>query len=148
LSITHHTRKRPSTGPRTTHGPHLLGNLSLKGIESKRPQSKGIADLGLLGHQLEQLKKPTNRGRFKGVLMAKSPAKEAHGRHMWHPTRIPQEINLKTPPRKSQERAQKIAKEKNGRDNTRLWGTTPNHLYIPWRFIQGLACHLVIHPSL
>jgi hypothetical protein len=24
LSITHHTRKRPSTGPRTTHGPHLL----------------------------------------------------------------------------------------------------------------------------
>jgi hypothetical protein len=21
LSITHHTRKRPSTGPRTTHGP-------------------------------------------------------------------------------------------------------------------------------
>jgi hypothetical protein len=24
LSITHHTRKRPSTGPRTTHGPHVL----------------------------------------------------------------------------------------------------------------------------
>jgi hypothetical protein len=23
LSITHHTRKRPSTGPRTTHGPHI-----------------------------------------------------------------------------------------------------------------------------
>jgi hypothetical protein len=22
MSITHHTRKRPSTGPRTTHGPH------------------------------------------------------------------------------------------------------------------------------
>jgi hypothetical protein len=25
LSITHHTRKRPSTGPRTTHGPQTLG---------------------------------------------------------------------------------------------------------------------------
>jgi hypothetical protein len=24
LSITHHTRKRPSTGPRTAHGSHLL----------------------------------------------------------------------------------------------------------------------------
>jgi hypothetical protein len=24
LSITHHTGKRPSTGPRTTHGPHLF----------------------------------------------------------------------------------------------------------------------------
>jgi hypothetical protein len=23
LSITHHTRDRPSTGPRTTHGPHI-----------------------------------------------------------------------------------------------------------------------------
>jgi hypothetical protein len=23
LSITHHTRKRPSTGPRTTHGPQM-----------------------------------------------------------------------------------------------------------------------------
>jgi hypothetical protein len=23
-----------------------------------------------------------------------------------------------------------------------------NHLYIPWRFIQGLACLLIIHPSL
>jgi hypothetical protein len=24
LSITHHTRKRPSNGPRTTHGPQLV----------------------------------------------------------------------------------------------------------------------------
>jgi hypothetical protein len=28
LSITHHTRKRPSTGPRTTHGPHHLSPIS------------------------------------------------------------------------------------------------------------------------
>jgi hypothetical protein len=32
LSITHHTRKRPSTGPRTTHGPHLYNN----GLSSHR----------------------------------------------------------------------------------------------------------------
>jgi hypothetical protein len=31
LSITHHTRKRPSTGPRTTHGPYL-GTLNLQTI--------------------------------------------------------------------------------------------------------------------
>jgi hypothetical protein len=29
LSITHHTRKRPSTGPRTTHGPHFVVRLNL-----------------------------------------------------------------------------------------------------------------------
>jgi hypothetical protein len=28
LSITHHTRKRPSTGPRTTHGPHGQGAIN------------------------------------------------------------------------------------------------------------------------
>jgi hypothetical protein len=57
------------------------GNLSLKGIEPKRSQSKGIEDLGPLGHELEQLEKPPNRGRFKGVLGAKSLAKEAQGPH-------------------------------------------------------------------
>jgi hypothetical protein len=54
---------------------YLLGNLSLKGIEPKRPQSKGITDLGRLGQELELLEKPTNRGSFKRVLGAKSPAK-------------------------------------------------------------------------
>jgi hypothetical protein len=29
LSITHHTRKRPSTGPRTTHGPHRSPRKSI-----------------------------------------------------------------------------------------------------------------------
>jgi hypothetical protein len=37
-----------------------LGNLSLKGIEPKRPQSMGITDLGPLGQELEQLEKPPN----------------------------------------------------------------------------------------
>jgi hypothetical protein len=56
-----------------------MSNLSLKGIEPNRPQSKGITDLGPLGQELEQLEKPPNRGRFKGVLGASSPAKEAQG---------------------------------------------------------------------
>jgi hypothetical protein len=60
---------------------YLLGNLSLKGISPKRSQSKGIADLGPLGHELEQLEKPPNRGRFKRVLGAKSLAKEAQCPH-------------------------------------------------------------------
>jgi hypothetical protein len=58
-----------------------LDNLSTKVIAMKRSQSKGIADLGLLGHELEQLEKPANQGRFKGVLGAKSPTKEAQGPH-------------------------------------------------------------------
>jgi hypothetical protein len=49
---------------------YLLGNLFLKGIDPKCSQSKGIADLGPLGQELEQLEKPPNRDRFKGVLGA------------------------------------------------------------------------------
>jgi hypothetical protein len=45
-----------------------LGNLFLKGIDPKCSQSKGIADLGPQGQELEQLKKPPNRDRFKGFL--------------------------------------------------------------------------------
>jgi hypothetical protein len=60
---------------------YLLGNLSTKGITPKCSQSKGITNLGPLGHDLEQLEKPPNRGRFKGVLGAKSPAKEAKDPH-------------------------------------------------------------------
>jgi hypothetical protein len=56
---------------------------------------KGITNFGPLGQELEQLEKPPNRGRFKGVLWAKSPAKEAQGPHTRHPTRIPQGNALK-----------------------------------------------------
>jgi hypothetical protein len=58
---------------------YLLGNLFLKGIDPKRSQSKGIPDLGPLGQELEQLKKPPNR--LKGILGARSPAQEAQGPH-------------------------------------------------------------------
>jgi hypothetical protein len=57
-----------------------------------------------------------------------------------------------TPPNPSHEnpkkRLRKTPKKTNGRDTIKPWGTTPNHLYIPWRFIRGLACHPIIHPSL
>jgi hypothetical protein len=36
LSITHHTRKRPSTGPRTTHGPQQLSCVFKKKKDSIR----------------------------------------------------------------------------------------------------------------
>jgi hypothetical protein len=61
---------------------YLLGNISLKEIEPKCPQSKRITDLGSLGQEIEQLEKPPNRDRIKGVLGEKSPAKEAQGPHM------------------------------------------------------------------
>jgi hypothetical protein len=45
---------------------YLLGILSLKAIELKCSQSKGIADLRPQGHELEQLKKPPNLRLIQG----------------------------------------------------------------------------------
>jgi hypothetical protein len=42
LPITHHTRKRPSTGPRTTHGPQELDVLRVELAElQSRPTLLG-----------------------------------------------------------------------------------------------------------
>jgi hypothetical protein len=43
LSITHHTKKRPSTGPRTIHGPHTHVPLPRRRDDS---QSRGRRDVG------------------------------------------------------------------------------------------------------
>jgi hypothetical protein len=51
------------------------------------------------------------------IFRAKSPAKEAQSAHKLHPTKT-QEIVLKTPPRKSQQRDPKITTKKDGKSNT------------------------------
>jgi hypothetical protein len=96
-----------------------VGNLYLKGIDPSHSQSRGIADFGSLGQELGQLEKPPNRVRFKEILGAKSPAKEAQGPHTLHTTRISQEIILKTPFLKSQQRTPKITKKEDRKGNTR-----------------------------
>jgi hypothetical protein len=57
------------------------------------------------------------------------------------------QIDESSDERRSQEKAPKITKRENGRDTIKPWGTTPNHLYISKRFIQGLACRPIILPS-
>jgi hypothetical protein len=95
-----------------------LGNLSLKEIEPKRPKSKGIADLGPLGQELEQLEKPPDRDRFKGVVGQSHQPKRhkvlIRDTQQEYPRNRPQNSS-----KKSQERAPKITKGENGRDNTR-----------------------------
>jgi hypothetical protein len=89
-----------------------MGNPYLKGIEPNRSQSRGIKEIVSLGQELTQLEKPPNRVRFKRDLGAKHEPK-------WHKILIrdthqkPQEIVLKTPPTKAQQRAPKITTKKN-----------------------------------
>jgi hypothetical protein len=97
---------------------YLPGNLSLKGIKPKRPQSKGITDLGPLGQELEQLENhqiEVNSKDFWGKVTSQRGTRSSY----MTPNKNPQENALKTPPRKSQARAPKITKRGNRRDNTR-----------------------------
>jgi hypothetical protein len=98
---------------------YLLSNLLLKEIAPKRSQSKGIIDLGPLGHEPEQLEKPPNRGRFKGVLGGKVTSQRGTRSsyitpHM-NPARNQPQNSATKITRKSSENHQK----ENGRGNTR-----------------------------
>jgi hypothetical protein len=90
-----------------------MGNLYLKGIDPNRSQSRGTEDFGSLGKELEQLKKPPNQVRFKGDL-GQSHQNKRHKVLICDTQQNPQEIVLKTPPRKSQQRALKITTKKDG----------------------------------
>jgi hypothetical protein len=64
---------------------------------------------------------------------------------------IQQESLKETPPKllhgNPKRRPRKSPKRKNGSNKSKPRGTTPNHLYMPKRFIQGLACRPIILPS-
>jgi hypothetical protein len=64
LSITHHTRKRPSTGPRTTHGPHRASPLPTPG--------KSHHDLSVLQRRSTCAAAPARLGR-RGAALQLSP---------------------------------------------------------------------------
>jgi hypothetical protein len=98
---------------------YLLGNLSLEGIELKCSQSKGIADLGPLGQELEQLEKQPNRGRFKEVLGGKVTSQRDANSSYVTPNKNPQETPSKLHQENHKKELRKSTKGENGRDNTR-----------------------------
>jgi hypothetical protein len=86
-----------------------------------------------------------------GVWGVKIIHKEEKGTHPWSPPINPERNALKSTNRATNEnpkkRLRKSPKRRNGKDTSKPWGTTLNHLYIPRRFIQGLSCHSIILPS-
>jgi hypothetical protein len=109
---------------------YLLGNLSLKEIEPKLPQSKGIADLGPLGQELEPLDhqiKVNSRG-FLG--QSHQPKK-----HMVLIRDTQQEFHKKTPSKLCQENHKKGLRK----SPKRKTGETTQGLEQPRRIIY--TCH-------
>jgi hypothetical protein len=69
------------------------------------------------------------------------------GSHIFPPSN-PQEQGLENTSRKPPREGSENHHQETTRNNTtKPRGTTPNHLYIPRRFIQGLACRPIIQPS-
>jgi hypothetical protein len=94
-----------------------LGNLYLKGIDPNCSPSRGIEDFGSLGQELEQLEKPPNRVQFKRDL-GQSHQPKRHKVLIRDTQQYPQEIILKSPPRKSQQRAPKITTKDDEKSTT------------------------------
>jgi hypothetical protein len=94
-----------------------LGNLYLKGIDPSRSQRRGIEEIVSLGQELSQLEKTPNQVRFKGDF-GQSHQPKSHKVLIRDTQQNPQEIVLKTLPRKSQQRAPKITTKKEGKSTS------------------------------
>jgi hypothetical protein len=79
--------------------------------------------------------RPFTRGFGSGI----TDQRTTKGSHKFPPSN-PQEQGPENNPKKSPLRTI-------GNNTTRPWETTPNHLYMPQRFIEGLACRLIIQSS-
>jgi hypothetical protein len=95
-----------------------MGNLYLKGIDPNHSQSRGIEEIVSLGQELEQLKKNHQIESNSREIWGQSHQPKRHEVLICDTQQNPQEIVLKTPPRKSQQRAPKITTKKDGKSNT------------------------------
>jgi hypothetical protein len=84
-----------------------------------------------LGMDWEGNHNPKNHEGFPQI----SPIKSPRARSRKQPKKITKRGIQKSPPRTT------------GNNTSKPSGTTPNHLYMPQRFIQGLACRPIIQPS-
>jgi hypothetical protein len=91
-------------------------------------------------------RKPQNRAPLLTDLGGESIGKEPQRVQAYIPHQTPKRKASKSFQENRQERAPKSLKRTNGKDTSKPRGTTSNHLYIPKRFIQGLACHPIILP--
>jgi hypothetical protein len=92
-------------------------------------------------------RKPQNRTPLLTDLEEESKGKEPRRAQAYIPHKIPKRKASKSLQENHQEKAPKITKRTNENNTSKPWGTTPNHLYIPKRFIQGLVCRPIILPS-
>jgi hypothetical protein len=109
LSITHHTRKRPSIGPRTTHGPqsppwwvhwqHTFGNQREKGKETNKKKNSNKRSKIEKGKEQDHLKKTSLGPLRQGQRLDTSETKPCLRKEHKPPThtRAPP-THMQTPP--------------------------------------------------
>jgi hypothetical protein len=96
---------------------YLLGNLYLKGIDPNHSQSRGSEEIISLGQELEQLENHQIKSDSREI-WGQSHQTKRHKVIIRDTQQNPQLIILKTPPRKSQQRASKITTKKDGKSTT------------------------------
>jgi hypothetical protein len=108
---------------------------------------RGIEEIPPRTHVTLEPRKPRNPGPLLTDLGAESKGKEPRRVHAYLPHQIQRERPQNRSKKIVKKGLRKSPKRTNRKDTSKPWGTTSNHLYIPMRFIQGLACLLIILPS-
>jgi hypothetical protein len=116
-------------------------------IPPKPVKSRGIKEIPPRTPLTLEHQKPQNRAPYLTDLGEESNAQERRRVPTNFPHKIPKSKVSKTHQENHQERAPKITTKNNWEQHNKALRTTPNHLYIPRRFIQGLACRPIIQPS-
>jgi hypothetical protein len=111
----------PSYGP-----PKLAESRGIEGFPPRTPLTLGQ-------------RKPQNWAPLLTNLGGESKGKEPWRVHVYTPTKSQREMSKNRLKKITKKRLRKSPKRKTGKNSNKPWGTTLNHLYIPWRFIQGLS---------
>jgi hypothetical protein len=86
---------------------------------------------------------PLDHGFRRGITAQRT----TKGSHKFPPTNPQEQGPDKQPKRITKRGLRKSPPRTTGNNTSKPRGTTPNHLYMPQRFIQGLACRPIIQPS-
>jgi hypothetical protein len=126
----------------TPHG-HSIAKI----LSTKLAKSTGIKEIPPRTPLTLQHLKPQNRAPLLTDLGGESKGKEPRRVHAYIPTKSQRERPRNLYKKIAKKGLRKSPKRTNGNNTSKPWGTTPNHLYITKRFIQGLAYRPIILPS-
>jgi hypothetical protein len=126
---------------------YLVGYPWLEARSRKPTQSRGIKSQPSRTPLSLELRKHQNEPLNLRIWVGNQKKKNHEGFTWISPIKSPRTRSRKHIEKTTKRGLRKSLPRTTGNSTTKPWWTTSNHLYIPRRFKQGLACRLIIQPS-